>query len=645
MLETRPLVLPTLPPAPVADGDERLGDVLLRRGLIEPDQLEAALARHRRIGEPLGAVLLASGAISRRDLYSALGELWRVPFVEVDGCDEALAHAFDPELLARQGWVPLRLEPAGVDRAARVVVAVAGRPSPAIAEHVRSVTGIEDVEQLVTTDWDVRQALRSVWQEHFVEEAVRGLATRHPEESASRVLVPRQAVGLVAAIAAAVAAAVLAPAVTLLVLLVAATAAFTVFVGFKLAISLVGISIDELGGVSHDEVAALEDSALPDYTVLVPAYREANVIGLLMRNLAALDYPHEKLEILLLLEEDDPETLAAAKAAAPPDLVRFLVVPDSQPKTKPKACNVGLAFARGEYVVIFDAEDRPEPDQLKKALVAFAKGGPDLVCVQAALNYFNSDENLLTRMFTLEYSSWFDTTLPGLDRHGLPIPLGGTSNHFRTDVLRELGGWDPYNVTEDADLGIRAAARGRKVAVVNSTTYEEANSRLGNWIRQRSRWIKGYLQTALVHSRHPLRLRRVIGTRQLLAFMLLIGGTPLTFLLAPILWTFTTISLAAPSLTAGLLPRWLLALSLVNLIAGNAMIVYLNLIAVFNRRLYWLTPFALLAPLYWILHSIAAYKALWQLVRNPFFWEKTVHGLSNVEQADAWAGAARPESA
>jgi cellulose synthase/poly-beta-1,6-N-acetylglucosamine synthase-like glycosyltransferase len=605
----------------------RLGELLVGRGIISQEQLDAALARHREVGDPLGQVLLASQAISRRALYEALGELWGVPVAEVDDVDETLAHSFDPHQLALEGWVPIRIEREDGD-ACRVVVAVAGRPSPEIEAKVEEATGISEVEQVVTTDWDVRRALGATWRDALVSEAVLGLAVRHPEESASRVVYPRQLVLLLAAGIGAGIAAILAPGPTLTAVLAVMTLSFTVFVGFKLLISAVGMSVSRSVTVTEEEVEALVDSELPHYTVLVPAYQEANVIGTLMRNLGALDYPRERLEVLLLLEEDDPETLAAAKAAAPPDFVRFLVIPDSPPKTKPKACNIGLAFARGEYIVIYDAEDRPEPDQLKKAVAAFRRGDANLVCVQAALNYFNADENLLTRMFTLEYSSWFDDMLPGLDRHGLPLPLGGTSNHFPTAALRELGGWDPYNVTEDADLGIRAAVRGRKVAVVDSTTFEEANMRVGNWVRQRSRWIKGYMQTTLVHSRHPIRLARAIGPKQLLAFALLIGGTPLTFLIAPILWSFTLVSLLWPSVMSGLFPDWLLAVSVVNLIIANSMMVYLSLIAVSRRHMYWLTPFALLTPVYWVLHSIAAYKALWQLLRRPFYWEKTDHGLT-----------------
>lgn len=237
----------------------------------------------------------------------------------------------------------------------------------------------------------------------------------------------------------------------------------------------------------------MQDADLPTYTVLVPLYREARVVPALLAHLASLDYPASKLEVLLLVEEDDHETLAAVQAAKPPAYFTLLTLPPGQPRTKPKALNVGLLFARGEFLVVYDAEDRPEPDQLKKAVVAFRKGSEHLTCVQAALNYYNREENSLTRLFAMEYAHWFDYLLPGLFQLGLPMPLGGTSNHFRTERLRQLGGWDPFNVTEDADLGLRMAGRGLTVAVLNSTTWEEAPHHLTAWIRQRSRWIKGYM--------------------------------------------------------------------------------------------------------------------------------------------------------
>jgi cellulose synthase/poly-beta-1,6-N-acetylglucosamine synthase-like glycosyltransferase len=265
--------------------------------------------------------------------------------------------------------------------------------------------------------------------------------------------------------------------------------------------------------VSADELARLDPTSLPVYTILVPMYKEPEVAQKIIRAVTALDYPVEKLDVKLLLEEDDPATrekIEEVRDRLPP-CVEVVVCPrvaPGEPRTKPRACNWGLERAKGEYLVIYDAEDHPEPDQLRKAVVAFhrlqAAGQEKVVCLQAKLNYFNPRQNVLTRFFTLEYTTWFDLLLPGLHAFRTPIPLGGTSNHFRTDVLRALGGWDPFNVTEDCDLGLRLARQGYRTHVLDSTTWEEANSRLGNWIRQRSRWVKGYFQTHLVHTRDSL---------------------------------------------------------------------------------------------------------------------------------------------
>ena len=238
-------------------------------------------------------------------------------------------------------------------------------------------------------------------------------------------------------------------------------------------------------------------------------------------------------------------------------------------------------------------------------------------------------------MFTLEYSYWFDYLLPGLETLDLPIPLGGTSNHFRTDRLRELGGWDPFNVTEDADLGIRASQRGYTVGVINSTTYEEANCQLKNWIRQRSRWIKGYMQTWLVYNRHPWKYLKQLGLKSWLAYQFLIGGTVVTFLISPVLWVLLIYwSVTRAYWLESLFPGWVLYISLFNLSISNALGLYLNMVAVFRRRYYELLLYALLNPIYWQLHSIAAYMALWQLFVKPFYWEKTIHGLSKFTKAN-----------
>jgi cellulose synthase/poly-beta-1,6-N-acetylglucosamine synthase-like glycosyltransferase len=290
-------------------------------------------------------------------------------------------------------------------------------------------------------------------------------------------------------------------------------------ISYKLILVLTSVVWPGEVRVSREELDALEDEDMPVYTVLIPLYKEAAVAALVAESVRGLEYPEDKLEVLLLLEEDDKETQQALAAAKLPSCVRTIVVPEGRPKTKPRACDYGLEAARGEYLVIYDAEDRTEPDQLRKAVAAFRKLPEKVICLQAKLNYYNPHQNWLTKWFTLEYTTWFDLFLPGLNRLGVPIPLGGTSNHFKTTALREVGAWDPFNVAEDCDLGQRLHKAGHRAKVLDSTTWEEANSRLGNWIHQRSRWVKGYIQTHLVHTRDRLSGFRILVVLALAGWM------------------------------------------------------------------------------------------------------------------------------
>jgi cellulose synthase/poly-beta-1,6-N-acetylglucosamine synthase-like glycosyltransferase len=604
---------------------EPLGMSLVQRGLLTVDELDWALEVQRTTGSRLGAILIASGLVRRLDVYRVLSEAWGCPFVDltVTSIDRDILHGLDPRRLAGELWMPIcQLDDTSV------VVATAEPPERARAEHIALTLG-RPVRLAATTDWDIRHAVSRYFANTIADEASLGLWRRDEDHSARRVLSRSQMVLVVALAVVTAEAFLLHPIASTVVASGLIGVGFFISVLFKFIVCMVGARYEHAESVTRADIAALEDTELPLYTVLVPAYHEANVVGSLVANLSRLDYPADKLEILLLLEADDYETRQAVLAACPPETVTIVTVPPGAPQTKPKACNVGLFLARGEFLVIYDAEDRPEPEQLKAALVAFSRADERQVCVQAALNYFNAGENALTKMFTLEYSFWFDYMLPGLEALGLPIPLGGTSNHFRTDALRRLGGWDPFNVTEDADLGIRSAALGETVGVISSTTLEEANSAYGNFVRQRSRWIKGYLQTTLVHLRHPVELVRRIGWVKTLGFALLIGGTPVSFLFVPPLYVlFAVTVILGPQSIARFFPGWVLWVSVACLILGNAMMIYVSMMGVFKRRRYRLVLWALANPCYWLLHSLAAYKALWQLVVRPHYWEKTEHGLS-----------------
>src|SRR5260370_2077987 len=383
--------------------------------------------------------------------------------------------------------------------------------------------------------------------------------------------------------------------------------------------------------ISDAIVFALKNVDWPFYTILCPLYREAQVVPQFVQAMLALDYPPEKLQILFLTEENDAETRNAIRALSLPPHFKLVAVPDGKPRTKPRACNYGLMLATGSYVVIYDAEDIPDRLQLKKAVLTFANHETDVVCGQAKLNFYNIRQNLLTRWFTAEYSAWFDVILPWLQLAQFSLPLGGTSNHFRTAALRALGGWDAYNVTEDCDLGLRLKRYGMNTVILDSTTLEEANSQLRNWLRQRSRWIKGYMQTYLVHMRHPLEFFQKRRLHDLFSFQVVIGSAIGVIFINPLMWlllgAYVVFGHSVIELYHTLFPGPVLYLAAFCLIFGNFFYVFLYLLACMKRKQYHLLPWTLFIPLYWLLMSVAGLYALFELLVNPHYWQKTVHGL------------------
>lgn len=375
---------------------------------------------------------------------------------------------------------------------------------------------------------------------------------------------------------------------------------------------------------------ALPDSALPVYSVIAALYREATSVAGLLAAIERLDYPPEKLDVIIAVEADDRDTRAALAAIRTKFPITVIPVPPQGPRTKPKALNVALPFARGAYTVIYDAEDRPERDQLRRALQAFLAGPANLACVQARLCIDNTDDSWLAGYYTAEYAGQFDVFMPGLASLGLPLPLGGSSNHFHTETLRKAGAWDPFNVTEDADLGMRLARFGYRTGMIRSTTYEEAPARPGAWLRQRTRWFKGWMQTWLVHMREPAALLRQVGPAGFAAFHLMVGGNVLAALVHP-LFVAALIGLAFES--AGTWSGDRLSVTLGVLYAATAAFGYLSSAAIgwlgLSRRGLRSSAWVLaLTPLHWLLLSLAAWRALYQLFTAPFAWEKTEHGLA-----------------
>ncbi len=605
------------------NGQLALGEGLRLAGLISERELQEAMQLHRRSGVRLGRALREMRYISGEDLAAFLAEQHGIPYFDIGGMDvpEEVGRLVPEPVARRHGLLPLFVADG------RITVAMADPLDTAGLAAVEAATGLTPEPVLASED-AIESALERIYRAEYLQRSATELLARSPQDSASTVFTRPQ----IASFAALALLFLLGLAVdwliTVQVALGVTVAFYAAFSSYKFFLIYRALGHEFEVPTPAEEVAALDEASLPVYTILVPMYREPEVLPLLVSGIAGMDYPKTKLDVKLLLEEDDPETINSARSMSLPAHMQVIVVPHGQPKGKPKACNFGLLHARGEYVVIYDAEDIPEADQLKKAIVAFRSLPDEYICLQSKLNYFNRNQNLLTRWFTTEYSMWFDLLLPGLDGTNAPIPLGGTSNHFRTACLREAGGWDPFNVTEDADLGLRIHKRGWKTAVIDSTTYEEANSAVGNWIRQRSRWVKGYMQTWLVHMRNPVKLWRELGPYGFISFQLIIAGTFIGFLLNPLFWAITAGWLVTRwDVINQVFPTPIFFLGSIGLYFGNFAFAYVSVAGALRRQYYGLVKWGLLSPLYWALMSIAAWKALYQLIFNPFYWEKTQHGL------------------
>lgn len=607
---------------------------LLDKSLLTEHQIQQAITASERDGVAAAIHLVLQGALTRSQLFQLLASRWGLEFIDLEAQppDIDLVRAVNPTDIVGDSWIPWRRTGQGI------VIAMCVEPTAEIILRAEKALGTNVIDGVVATDLDIERNVGSAFQDLLAADAADGFAEEHPTESARGGLRPWQK--WLPCVALCAVAAMFLPGLNtgILVLLAMTNAILVLMLGVKLIAGAGTIFSKAIDRRRNGGLRAMRrrrgEATLPVYSILVPAYREANVIGRLMTTINQLDYPAAKLDVIVLLEADDIETQNALKAISPPPYVRVLIVPPGPPRTKPRACNFGLRFAKGEYVVVFDAEDRPDPGQLRAAIDAFESPAGDqrdsrtIGALQCGLHFFNAHHNVLSRMFAIEYAFWFDAMLPGFQRMRLPIPLGGTSNHFRVDVLRKIGGWDAYNVTEDADLGLRIGSHGYRVEVLQSNTWEEACAQVPAWIRQRTRWIKGYMMTGAVNTRNPVRWIQRNGWHALPSLLFLIGGTPFAFLSYPLL-LLTTLVLATPLGEGVSLPSWFVVTSLGFALSSHLLMILSSLTTAWRRYDFGIAVFAFLLPAYWLLHSIAAYRALWQLYVSPFRWEKTPHGLTD----------------
>ena len=595
----------------------RLAELLVRRGIITSEQMQAALARQRIRELPLGEILLAEGAITEAQLLDALAWQYQTSVLPADAAppdpEPGIAALMPAQQAARLSAVPLR-------RAGVALVVMTDRPDRK-AEIAAALAHDGPVLLALAGRARMHQAITAT----YGAELARLAEARTPGSYSCRdwnaPLATRR--GL-AALLALVGAALLAPALVVAVLfgmgvLIAAVNA-----------ALKWMALHSLSRPAPPPKAATTSlspfPALPVVTIMLPLFREPDIAGHLVRRIARLDYPHELLDVLLLIEAGDDTTRAALDRATLPPWMRAVIVPPGQPQTKPRAMNYGLNFARGSIVGVYDAEDAPEPDQIRKVAERFLQAPPEVVCLQGQLDYYNPHHNWLSRCFTLEYATWFRLMLPGVARLGLFVPLGGTTLFFRRAVLEEMGAWDAHNVTEDADLGLRLVRAGYRTEIVETTTYEEANAAVLPWIKQRSRWLKGYAMTWATHMRDPVRLWRDLGARRFIGVQVQLLSTVLGFALAPVLWTLVVKLFGWPHP----LDRFLSTQGYVGLafffLACQALTMYAAWRASALPRHRALRLWIPVLDIYFILASVATHLGLGELMVQPFHWRKTAHG-------------------
>ena len=589
-----------------------LGVTLLREGLIAPDALVTALSLQKRHRGRLCDILLSRELIAERPLYEAQARHWNVRLID------PLSQAPDPRLIdmigaatcLREGLIPWKT-------AGRATVIATAYPED-FARHYK---------WLRETYGPVIMAVAPASQIHEAVMKARAAVLNHAAEnrvSAAESCREWGREGLAVKVAFALAAFMLglwlSPNLTAL--------AFTFWASVTLALSTglrVGAVFAALRRTEPPPPPPII-ARLPTVSIMVALFKEGSIAPRLIRRLDRLDYPRDLLDILLVVEEEDSLTRNALKTVDIPPWMRVVVVPDGPLKTKPRALNFGLDLCRGSIIGVYDAEDAPEPAQIRKVVDRFYQRGADLASLQGMLDFYNPKTNWLSRCFTMEYAAWFRIILPGLQKLGLAIPLGGTTLFFRRAALEELGGWDSHNVTEAADLGMRLARHGYRAEILETVTEEEANCRALPWVKQRSRWLKGYMMTWAVHMRDPALLWRQLGPRKFFGFQILFLCTLSQFLLAPVLWSFWLVPLGVPHpLAAALPPMVMLGLMGLYLLTE---VVNLTVNVMGLRRtkhtlsLLWVPTLHFYFPL----GALASYKAAWEMVTKPFYWDKTSHG-------------------
>ncbi len=611
------------PDAPV----RRLGQLLVEAGLISPAQLVQALEAQLRLNVPLGEILVSKGLLQKHQLLDVLAQQAGLMRANLEG-PHRQSDLMDHR--PREFWFRHRAVPWMTLGDATIIATENVAAIPALRA---SFAGSETLFVVAPED-RIMAHLSAHYARAMVRDAESKLAA--PLSCRHWCISPKPAaIGMLVALCLGTAALWLAPLALFTGLCMIAVFTLALISGLKLVGLLAWpFRIKEIPTTTE----RFRPIRLPRISILVPLFHETEIADTLVERLKQLTYPEPLLDVLLVLEDSDAQTRETLRQTALPPWMRIIEVPDSGTiTTKPRALNYALRYCKGEIIGVWDAEDAPAPDQLDRVAQAFSEAPAKTACLQGILDYYNPRSNWLSRCFTIEYASWFRVILPGISRLGLVIPLGGTTFFVRRAALERVGAWDAHNVTEDADLGVRLARFGYKTELIPTVTGEEANCHPLRWIRQRSRWLKGFMMTYAVHMRAPRRLLRDLGWKRFIGVQCFFLGTLAQFLLSPVLLSFWMIPFGLPHPVAlTLSPALLWAIcglffftEVINLIIGC--------LAVSGPRHRFLMIWVPTLPLYFPMGALAAYKAAAELIRRPFYWDKTEHGLS---LPDGDAGAA-----
>lgn len=609
-------------PLPEPKRDARpLGKILVQEGALDRGNMAKAFAIQRRQESRFGEILLARGWITQKTLTQALCRQWRTNPVNLQNQppDPRLTTRIGADFCLARGLVPWR----SIGKTTFIATA---RPEQ-FEEDCQSLPAEwHPFRMLIATEAEVQKAVLASQKIRLIRRAEATVEAQESCRSQNPHLI--LAIAILSGVAG-VYGLWTSPVVAVMFLTLWAALTLLATMSLKIAAFSAALREDHLIRTERGKHTPQKSRhILPVISVMVPLFNESDIAGSLIARLSQLDYPRELTDILLVIEETDHVTCKALQKAQLPHWIRVVQVPDGPIKTKPRALNYALNLCRGQIIGIWDAEDRPEPDQLYKVALRFAHAPPDVACLQGALDYYNPKTNWLARCFTAEYASWFRAVLPGVARLGLVVPLGGTTLFFRRDLLEKVGAWDAWNVTEDADLGVRLARRGYRTEILHTTTHEEANCRALPWVKQRSRWLKGYAMTWGVHMRDPVRLWKDLGPKRFLAFQVQFLGTISQYLLAPVLWSFWLLPfgfghplqevLSHSGLGAGLLTLFV-ASELLNVVVA----VWACRKAPHRHLWPWIPSLSFYFPL----GCLAGWKAIYEVVAKPFYWDKTAHGV------------------